>query len=157
MSLEINLFIKNQWQESIVVTCVLITKRKRQESIGVFLCIIFGIESWLKSWYIQKIQSYHYLEAVLSVMNDMCFHLASLCSPFRNCCCVWVHCFLVFGSSKKSWLWCLWWVLIAGMEILLVVDCLYVSCWRLRISQKSFCTYSCCSIYGKAVKILGCT
>ena len=58
-----------------------------------------------------KIQSYHHLEEMLYVMNDTCFHLASLCSPVRNCCCVWGHCFLVFGSSKKSWLWCWWWVL----------------------------------------------
>ena len=31
MSLEINLFIKNQWQDLIAVTCVLIRKRYRQE------------------------------------------------------------------------------------------------------------------------------
>ena len=59
-----------------------------------------------------KIQSYHHLEEMLYVMNDTCFHLASLCSPVQNCCCVWGHCFLVFGSSKQSWLWCWWWVLV---------------------------------------------
>ena len=59
-----------------------------------------------------SIQSYHYLEEMLSFMNNMRFLLASLCSPVRNCCCVWGHCFLVFGSSKKSWLWCWWRVLV---------------------------------------------
>ena len=55
MSLEINLLIKNQWQDLISVTCVLIRKRYRQEKkLVVCLCIILSIESWLKSWYIQK-------------------------------------------------------------------------------------------------------
>ena len=101
MSLEINLFIKNQWQESIVVTCVLITKRQRQENIGGFFMHYFKHCKLIEIMIHTNIQSYHYLEEMLSFMNNMCFHLASLCSPVRNCCCVWGHCFLVFGSSKK--------------------------------------------------------
>ena len=75
-----------------------------------------------------KIQSYHHLEEMLYVMNDTCFHLASLCSPVQNCCCVWGHCFLVFGSSKKSWLWCWWWVLVqTGLSLASRIASLQVS------------------------------
>ena len=86
-----------------------IQKRKK---IGGFFMHYFKHWMLVEIMIHTKIQSYHHLEEMLYVMNDTCFHLASLCSPVRNCCCVWGHCFLVFGSSKKSWLWCWWWVLV---------------------------------------------
>ena len=82
MSLEINLFIKNQWQDLIAVTCVLIRKRYRQEKkIGGLFMHYFKHWKLVEIMIHTKIQSYHHLEEMLYVMNDTCFHLASLCSP----------------------------------------------------------------------------